>query len=170
MKVALFTETYLPAINGVVTHVKTLKEGLEGLGHKVIIVTANAEVKRHEMSGDMLYCPAIKLKKIYDYDVASPLSAKRLKILRDFSPDIIHIHNEFGVGISGIFIAKILRIPLVYTLHTMYDDYVYYVANRHFQKFVTRATHQYARGLAIAADAITGPSRKVEAYFKNCGV
>ncbi len=43
MRIALFTETYLPSINGVVTHVKTLKEGLEALGHTVLVVTASQE-------------------------------------------------------------------------------------------------------------------------------
>ena len=38
MKVAIFVETYVPLINGVVTHVKVLKEGLEALGHEVLVV------------------------------------------------------------------------------------------------------------------------------------
>ena len=44
MKIALFTETYLPHINGVVTHVKSLKDGLEQLGHEVLVVTADASL------------------------------------------------------------------------------------------------------------------------------
>ena len=47
MKIALFTETYLPYINGVVTHVKILKEGLEKLGHKVLVVTADPHTHRY---------------------------------------------------------------------------------------------------------------------------
>ena len=136
----------------------------------MLIVTADSGVKKHETDGDVMYCPAVKLKKIYNYDVASPLSIERLRRIKAFSPDIIHIHNEFGVGMSGIIIAKVLKIPLVYTLHTMYDDYVYYVANKHFCKFVTGVTHKYARALASAAGAITGPSKKVEDFFKKCGV
>lgn len=171
MKIALFTETYLPTINGVVTHVKTLKEGLEALGHKVLVVTADSSVKKHQTSDDVMYCPAIRLKKIYNYDVASPISIERLKMIKEFSPDIIHIHNEFGIGISGIVISKMLKVPLVYTLHTMYDDYIYYVANKRFtNSFLTKATHKYAKALAGAAGALTGPSKKVEEYFKSCGV
>ena len=41
MRIALFTETYPPQINGVATHVKSLKDGLEQLGHQVLIVTAD---------------------------------------------------------------------------------------------------------------------------------
>ena len=170
MRVAIFTEVYLPAINGVVTHVKTLKEGLEALGHKVLIVTADSNVKKIQTSDDVMYCPAIKLKKIYNFDLASPISVDRVKKIKEFDPDIIHIHNEFGIGFSGLMISKMLKVPLVYTLHTMYDDYVYYVANKHFCRFVTSASHKYAKALANAASAITGPSKKVEEYFRNCGV
>lgn len=171
MRVALFTEVYLPAVNGVVTHVKTLKEGLELLGHKAIIVTADSNVKKTQASEDILYCPAIRLEKIYGYDVASPLSTDRLKLLKDFNPDVIHIHNEFGIGLSGVIIARMLKIPLVYTMHTMYDDYVYYVANSEpTRKLLTSASHKYAQILATAASAITGPSKKVEEYFRRCGV
>jgi len=170
MKIALFTETYLPTINGVVTHVKSLKEGLEELGHRVLIVTADSSVKKHQIDGDVMYCPAVKIRKIYNYDIASPISAERLRGIREFNPDIIHIHNEFGIGMSGILIAKFLKIPLVYTLHTMYEDYIYYVANKHFCKFVTRASYNYARALASASAAITGPSKKVEDFFRKCGV
>ena len=72
MRIALFTETYLPSINGVVTHVKTLKEGLEALGHTVLVVTADSRVNNHVIADDVMYCPAVKLKKIYNYDIALP--------------------------------------------------------------------------------------------------
>lgn len=171
MRVAIFTETYLPAVNGVVTHVKTLKEGLELLGHKVVIVTADSGVEKTQVSKDIMYCPAVNLKKLYGYDIASPLSADRLRMIKDFNPDIIHIHNEFGIGLSGVLIAKTLKVPLVYTMHTMYDDYVYYVANNEFfSKILTSASHKYAKILADSASAVTGPSKKVEEYFKRCHV
>ncbi len=172
MRVALFTETYLPAVNGVVTHVKTLKEGLELLGHKAIIVTADSNVKKTQADNDIMYCPAVKLEKIYGYDVASPISADRLKMIKDFNPDIIHIHNEFGIGLSGVLIARNLKVPLVYTMHTMYDDYLYYITqnNKSAQKLLSSASHKYAKILAAAASAITGPSKKVEEYFHRCHV
>lgn len=171
MRVALFTEVYLPAVNGVVTHVKTLKEGLEQLGHQVVIVTADSKVKKTRREGDIIYCPAIRLEHLYGYDAASPLSLNRLKAIKDFDPDIIHIHNEFGIGISGARMARHLKIPLVYTMHTMYDDYLYYVANNeHLRELLAAVTHRYARILAKAASAITGPSKKVEDYFRRCGV
>ena len=66
MKIALFTETYLPYINGVVTHVKILKEGLEKLGHKVLVVTADPHTHRYYVKDSVLHCPAKSFKRFYD--------------------------------------------------------------------------------------------------------
>lgn len=170
MRVALFTETYLPQINGVVTHVKILKEGLEKLGHTVLVVAADANARHHFVQDGVLHCPARVMKRFYGFGVASPISQSRLKILKEFRPDIIHIHNEFGIGLSGVAIAKILKVPLVYTLHTMYDDYIYYIAPKPFIKIATRLSHRYTHILGKAADELTGPSKKCVEYFRHSGI
>lgn len=170
MNIAIFTETYIPDINGVVTHVKILAEGLQSLGHEVLIVTADANSRRNFIEKNVLHCPAVRAKKIYNYSLSSPVSLKRLRILKKFKPDIIHIHNEFGIGLSGAFIARFLKIPYVYTLHTMYDDYIHYIAKKPFVPIVTDVSHKYFKQLAKKATALTGPSVKVENYFKQCGL
>ena len=170
MKIAIFTETYLPYINGVVTHIKILKEGLEQLGHQVMVVTADPDTRRHYLKDDVLHCPAHRSQRLYGYGVANPVSRRRLKFIEDFDPDIIHVHQEFGIGLSGIMIAKILKKPLVYTLHTMYDEYLYYVAPRSLLPVVKKISHRYSRAIANSATAITGPSKKCQEYLQNVGV
>ena len=170
MRIALFTETYLPHINGVVTHVKILRDGLLQQGHEVLVVTADYQTHHHYIEGGILHCPAIKSKRLYGYGVASPFSRRRLKLIGDFRPDIIHIHNEFGIGLSGIFAAKQLHTPLVYTLHTMYDDYLYYVAPRHLLRAAKKLSHDYFRLLGNTATELTGPSPKCQEYFQQIGV
>ena len=170
MRIALFTETYLPHINGVVTHVKILRDGLLQQGHEVLVVTADYQTRHHYIKDGILHCPAIKSKRFYGYGVASPFSRRRLKLVQDFHPDIIHIHNEFGIGLSGIFAAKQLHVPLVYTLHTMYDDYLYYVAPRHLLRAAKKVSHDYFRLLGNAATELTGPSPKCQEYFQQIGV
>ena len=93
MRIALFVETYLPLINGVVTHVKILKDGLEQLGHTVLVVTADKEARHHYVKDDVLHCPAIEVKRFYGFGVAPPLSHTRLAFIKDFNPDFIHIHT-----------------------------------------------------------------------------
>ncbi len=170
MRIALFTETYLPHINGVVTHVKILKEGLEQLGHQVLVVTADASAQRHFVADGILHCPAHTSRRFYNYSLSLPVSRTRLKFVRDFAPDIIHIHNEFGIGMSGLLCAKILRVPLVYTLHTMYDDYIYYVAPKPLVKAATDFSHHYFKFIAKHSNALTGPSKKCQEYFRLTGL
>ena len=170
MRIALFTETYLPHINGVVTHVKILKEGLEQLGHEVLVVTADANTSHHYVANGVLHCPAHTSRRFYGYSVALPISRTRLKMVQKFQPDIIHIHNEFGIGFSGVLCAKLLGVPLIYTLHTMYDDYIYYVAPKALAKPTTRLSHRYVRFFAKQAMEVTGPSQKCEEYFRKAGL
>lgn len=170
MKVALFTETYEPYINGVVTHVKALKNGLEKLGHEVLVVCANPNIKHYYIQDNILNCPGVSFKKIYNYGIATPISQIRYKYIKEFNPDIIHIHTEFGVGYSGSMAAKLLKVPLIYTMHTMYDDYLYYVAPPRFINVAKKMSHAYAKLLAKKATCLTGPSKKVEEFFRSCGV
>ena len=78
MRIAIFTEAYLPRINGVVTHIKLLKEGLEELGHQVLIVTAGVGLTQEWgkpiqeiRAGDVVICPA----KVKHWHGAAPGSA-----------------------------------------------------------------------------------------------
>lgn len=106
MKIAIFTEYYYPFISGVVTHIESLKDELEKKGHEVLIVTTDPHSKTHYIKDGVLYCHAKGVKKIYGYGVTIPYSHQRLKYLRDFNPDLIHIQTEFTVGIFGLWAAK----------------------------------------------------------------
>lgn len=171
MRVAIFTETYFPFISGVVTHIETLKNSLEENGHEVLIVTTSPKTKKHYIQNGVLYCPAMQMKRIYGYGFSNPVNLQRLRILKDFNPDVLHIHTEFSMGIFARFAAKRLKKPIVYTLHTMYDDYLFYVAPKKFeQKMVMPAAHLYFRKMAEAATEVIGPSLKVVEYLHRCKV
>lgn len=171
MRIAIFTEAYLPRINGVVTHIKLLKEGLEARGHEVLIVTADGDAQKHYVENGVLHCPGIKLsKKLSGFETSVPVSRTRLNLVRDFKPDIIHVETEFGMGLCGMTIAKMLRVPLVYTMHTMYDEYIYYIAPTPLVKVAKKLSHKYMKTFANRANAITGPSEKCSEYLSSAGV
>jgi 1,2-diacylglycerol 3-alpha-glucosyltransferase len=171
MKIAIFTETYFPFISGVVTHIQTLKETLEENGHEVLIVTPDPKATCHYMKDGILYCPAMRMKRIYGYGFSNPVNIQRLRIIQEFNPDILHIHTEFSMGIFAEFAAKQLKKPIVYTLHTMYDDYLFYIAPHKFgQTMVKPAAHLYFRHMAESATEIIGPSLKVVEFLRRCGV
>lgn len=172
MKVAIFTETYYPFISGVVTHIETVKKGIESRGHQVLIVTMDPRAEKHHLEDGILYCPAKEVKRLYGYGVANPLNLQRFRIVQEFNPDIIHIQTEFTMGIFGMFCARRLKRPVVYTLHTSYDDYLFYIApHKVMQDHVAKpVAHSYFRHLAKDATEIIGPSVKVVSFLRRCGV
>lgn len=170
MHIALFTDTYLPQINGVATHVKTLKEGLEAIGHTVLVVTVDTSAKRHYIEDGVLRCPATPLKYFYDYGAASSHSGERDRLLDDFAFDVVHIHTEFGVGWSGVETARRMKVPLVYTLHTMWERYLHYIVPHPLAPIAKRAMREYIGYYGKIADAVIGPSARVQDFLDSCGL
>lgn len=141
MRIAIVTECYVPEVNGVVYHIETLSKGLREAGHQVLIVKPDFNVKRHIIKDNILYSPAVKLKNMYDYSISYPYSKTRLKLLKEWKPDIIHIHNEYSQGIFALYAGKKLGIPIVYTIHTMYYDYLHYFGILQNLKVLKKAVH-----------------------------
>lgn len=169
MRIALFAETYLPNISGVVTHVHALRVGLERLGHEVLVVCGDNSYGRHVLKDNVLYCPGFVSQKFYGYTISKPWSRERAAYINDFAPDIVHLHTEFGIGYFGMNWALHHKVPLVYTLHTMYDDYVYYIAPRPFIPAARSLSHRFFSRYIKNCDAITGPSMKCQEYVDAVG-
>ncbi len=129
MKIGIFTDTYLPDINGVATSSHILRHALEKHGHEVLVVTSELpEDSDYVDEENVLRLPGIEMKKIYGYRISNIFSFKGMKEIKNQGLDIIHIQTEYGIGIFGKIAAQILNLPVVYTYHTMYEDYTHYVA------------------------------------------
>ena len=128
MRIGLFTDTYFPHVSGVATIIRTLMTELEKLGHKVFIfTTTDKDVNRYE-DWQIIRIPSVPFFAFKDRRVAYRGFSNALEIARQYQLDIIHTQTEFSLGLLGIWIAKELRIPVVHTYHTQYEDYVHYLA------------------------------------------
>ena len=58
--------------------------------------------------------------------MSSPVQFTADAYIEKMDLDVIHIQTEAGVGMFGRQMAKVLHIPIVYTYHTMYEDYTHY--------------------------------------------
>ncbi len=171
MNIILTLEAYKPYTNGVITHVSMLRDSLIKQGHNVLIVTADPKVHHHTIIDGVLHCPAITMKNIYGYGLATPFSKKRIKILNDFKPDIIHTHNELSMGIFSLVYARKFNIPLCYTLHTMYEDYSHYLAKNKITKSAVKyCGSAYFKLFAKKSDLMISPSDKANEFMDFIGV
>ncbi|MED5763849.1 glycosyltransferase family 4 protein [Streptococcus anginosus] len=128
MRIGLFTDTYFPQVSGVATSIRTLKTELEKLGHTVFIfTTTDKDVNRYE-DWQIIRIPSVPFFAFKDRRIAYRGFSTALEIARHYQLDIIHTQTEFSLGLLGVWIAKELRIPVVHTYHTQYEDYVRYIA------------------------------------------
>ena len=128
MRIGLFTDTYFPQVSGVATSIRTLKTQLEKMGHTVFIfTTTDRDVDRYE-DWQIVRIPSVPFFAFKDRRVAYRGFSKALEIAKQYKLDIIHTQTEFSLGLLGIAIARELRIPVVHTYHTQYEDYVRYSA------------------------------------------
>ncbi len=128
MRVGLFTDTYFPQVSGVATSIRTLKTELEKQGHTVFIfTTTDKDVNRYE-DWQIIRIPSVPFFAFKDRRFAYRGFSKALEIARQYQLDIIHTQTEFSLGLLGIWIARELKIPVIHTYHTQYEEYVHYIA------------------------------------------
>lgn len=173
MRIGLFSDTYLPDLNGVATSVETLRKTLCDHGHEVFVIANHKGLIHLQREGNILRLPGIELKWLYGYSMTSPLQIKAKDEIKQMNLDIIHVHTEFGVGIFGRNIAKELNIPIVSTYHTMYEDYTHYL-NFLDLEFVDKVSKNVVGNLSkimnATAEIVISPSLKTKDTLIGYGV
>ena len=164
MNIGLFTDTYFPQINGVATSVHMLTQELTKLGHNVYIFTPS-DPKRKKTGENIISMKSMPCFFIKTYRIGLLYSPQKLIDIKHLNLDIIHTQTEFSLGTFGKIISKALGIPMVHTYHTMYEDYVHYIAG------MTPAMAQsISRIFCNSADAVIAPRQKVYDSLRSYGV
>lgn len=169
MNIAIFSDTYLPEINGVATSVNSLFKLLKKYGHNVYVVTTSND-KKTTFEDFILRIPGFELKKLYGYRASFFYNQTAFKILKGLKLDLVHINTEFGISQFGFIVANNLNIPSVYTYHTMYEDYTYYATKGYFDRFSKWAIREFGKTCMNRATEIISPSNKTLNYIRSIGV
>ena len=98
MKIGLFSDTFVPEINGVANSTYILFQELKRHGHEVYVVTTyrGKESMEWNESHDVLRLNGIQLKFLYGYVMTSPFHSQALEVIRSLNLQIIHAQTEFG--------------------------------------------------------------------------
>jgi glycosyltransferase involved in cell wall biosynthesis len=167
MKILMFTNTYLPHVSGVARSVSTFEAEFRRRGHDVRIVAP--QFSGAEDSDDhVLRLPAIQHFNGSDFSVRIPQPGLIADYADRFQPEILHSHHPFLVGDSGLRIAWARRLPLIFTYHTMYEQYTHYVPldSDALQRFVIQMTRDYCN----LCTHVIAPSESVAAMLRDRGV
>jgi glycosyltransferase involved in cell wall biosynthesis len=122
MRIALFTETFLPKVDGIVTRLSHTVDHLQRLGNQVLVISPDGGLT--EYKGAKIYgIPGFPLPLYPELKLALPRPSMR-QVLEDFQPDLMHLVNPAVLGLGGLYYAKSLDVPLVASYHTHLPKYL----------------------------------------------
>jgi glycosyltransferase involved in cell wall biosynthesis len=144
VRIAFFTETFLPATDGVVTRLRHTFEELARMGDDMLLVAPRyPDGGPDSYAGTPIYrVPGVPFPP-YPRIRLSPAHPGVGRALRRFGPDLIHTVNPFILGPGGVYYARRLKIPLVASYHTNVATYTRYYR----LGFLFGATRWYTRQL-----------------------
>lgn len=168
MKICMLTNTYLPHVGGVARAVDTLAQECRAAGHEVLVIAPTFPGDEHERDEDVLRAPAIQNFNGSDFSVRVPIPHFLNARLRRFDPDVVHSHHPFLLGDTALRLAYEHDLPLVFTHHTLYENYTHYVPfdSQALKRFVIRLATDYAN----CCDAVVAPSASLARLLAERGV
>jgi glycosyltransferase involved in cell wall biosynthesis len=168
MKIAIFTNNYLPNPYGVTVSVETLCTELERRGHTVYIFAPRWKDYSDKNSNIFRY-PSIDIEFKFRFPLPFPYSWRMCKILQKMEIDIIHSQHPNLLGYAASRWARKKNIPLIFTWHTLYDKYTNFVPflpKKWLEKKIITQAVKYAN----RTDAVIAPTDSIIAILKKWGV
>ncbi|WP_159885847.1 glycosyltransferase family 4 protein [Paenibacillus puerhi] len=126
MRVALFTDTYVPDVNGVAKTLGRWVTYLESRGAECMVFAPGSQsaVRSDQRMVERFYSIPFLLYPECRMAIPNPVNLR--KTLRAFAPDLIHLATPFNLGLVGLNYAKRHQVPVVASYHTHFDRYLAY--------------------------------------------
>ncbi len=158
MKIALFSNSYLPYLSGITISVKMLKDELRALGHSVFVV--GPKYPGHKETDPQIF-RLLSIPAAYPgYRLVWPYSYRAYNKLKKERIDLVHAHQPFGVGLAALLFARFRGVPVVYSFHTLFSRYVHH-APFVPQKLAKWFIAGYLAWFCNRVDAVIVPSEMV---------
>ena len=163
----MFSDTYTPETNGVVTSIVSTAKALRRRGHRVIIV-GPAHPQGDDDHPDVFHLRSTSFPFYPGFRLAFPLPAKLVANLPNVPFDVIHAHTFFFIGCLGAYLARMRKLPLFFTYHTRFEDYAHYLP---VHQRVTRAQAKWlSREFCNRCDRVIAPTIGTAELLRSYGV
>jgi 1,2-diacylglycerol 3-alpha-glucosyltransferase len=171
MRVAIFTETYLPYLSGVTVSTEALARGLGRAGHDVLLVAPRPRRGADPGSAGAVgpaptyawlpsYEPAALVPPGYRMPIPVAWTAGRRAAIA-FAPEIVHTQSPFASGLLAKEVSRRVGAPLVFTHHTRFADYGHYLGA--LAAPATAALDAHLRRFWAGCAAVVAPSSDLAA-------
>ncbi|MGI6371268.1 MAG: glycosyltransferase [Patescibacteria group bacterium] len=125
LRIAFFTDTYLPTPTGTAVVVETYRRHLAKLGHDVFVI-APQFAKYKDSSKNIIRVPSVQLPNRPETPLARPITGRVLRTIKKLDLDIIHTFSIYSVGNFGLEFAKKTRRPAIFTMDALYTEHIKY--------------------------------------------
>lgn len=163
LRIAIFSDSAFPILNGVSVSVNSLIGELRNQGHSVHLFTAAyPHYKDPDANSHRFW--ALQTPWAKGYPLAMPPFYRMLQRFRKHEFDIVHTHTPFTVGFVGLRWAESHDLPIVSTYHTLYDRYAHYIPYlpRRYTRFrIAKHTNFYYN----AVDHVITPSEASQKWL-----
>lgn len=164
MRVAIFTETFLPKIDGIVTVVCLLLDHLAARGIEAVVVAPRMGVDRYR-NMPVITVPGIPFPFYREIRVG-PANLATYRQLQQFQPQIAHFFHPILIGTPGLLMARWLGIPTIASFHLDLSR----AARYYGLGIVSPLSRLATRVVFNAADARLAPSRRMQQELTALGL
>ncbi|WP_435097419.1 glycosyltransferase [Halarchaeum sp. P4] len=161
-RVAAFTDTYLPTVNGATYTVRTWRERWQARGGRMDVVYPDADYDPEPGEHPVA---SLDFPFYEGYRVAVPYVPRGV-----VTPDVVHAHSPFSVGVAGYRYARTHDAPFVVSYHTPTSEYVEYVAPDILTPPLERVSERWERWFLERADLVLAPSERTCEHVRDLGV
>lgn len=169
LRIAMFTNNYLPFIGGVPISIERLRRGLRTLQDSVMVVAPRYRDQPKNEDHVLRVPSLLSMGEEREFRLANIFLTRIRNRLKVFQPDIIHLHHPIWMGSLGMFIGHRLKVPVVYTYHTRLEHYAHFVPlpGNLFRNLIS---HALIKRFANKCDAVIVPTDSTEEYLRMIGV
>lgn len=172
MRIAYFTDTYLPNVDGVVSSIVNSRSRLQSKGHEVFVFTPGSQTdKKLNTDSRVFFFRSVAFPPYPQYKLALFPYVGAIQSARKVRPDLIHSHAITSMGLAARSCAWQLKVPIVGTFHTMITDGTQYLTKNEWVK--KTASKVLWRGISLfyrGFDSVCAPSNATARLLEENGV
>src|SRR5690349_647576 len=164
MRILMISDVYFPRINGVSTSIQTFRRCLHAAGHETILIAPEYPARSAaDPEPGILRVPSRYLPRDPE-DRAMKLGAFRSvrAQLARLEPDLVHIQTPFIAHYQGTALARALRVPVIETYHTYFEEYLHHYVPLLPRTVMRFAARRFTVSQCNVLDALVVPSRAME--------
>lgn len=164
MKIAMMTNNYKPFVAGVPVSIERLTISLRKLGHQIVVFAPSYDGQEPEP--DVIRYGALLKGVAGGFSVPNSFDPGIERQFRKGKFDLIHVHHPMMIGRMARHLSAKYKVPLVYTYHTRYEQYLHYVGLSGLKGIMP----VYLRNCMRACDVVIAPTLQMKENLKELKV